>query len=91
MGIAIYEITKQVLSVCMREDSALPLHGEMDICNMLEGCLMVLVTSLSVLTTEGWMMVALQGTAATGGLHEGFRQAFTVSARIGSVSLKSLK
>lgn len=28
---------------------------------------MVVMTSLSVLTTEGWMMVALQGTAATGG------------------------
>lgn len=40
----------------------------MDIFNMLEDCLMVLMTSLSVLTTEGWMMVALQGTAATGGL-----------------------
>lgn len=40
----------------------------MDISNMLEDCLTVLMTSLSVLTTEGWMMVALQGTAATGGL-----------------------
>lgn len=91
VDIAIYQITKQVFSVCMREDSAPPLHGEMDICNMLEGCLMVLVTSLSVLTTEGWMMVALQGTAATGGLNEDFREVFKVSARIDSVSLKSHK
>lgn len=52
---------------------------------------MVLVTSLSVLTTEGWMMVALQGTATTGGLNEDFREVFTVSARIDSVSLKSHK
>lgn len=29
--------------------------------------LIVLMTSLSVLTTEGWMMVAPQGTATTGG------------------------
>lgn len=42
---------------------------EMDnMSNMLEGCLTVLMTSLSVLTTEGWMMVAPQGTAVTGGL-----------------------
>lgn len=52
---------------------------------------MVLVTSLSVLTTEGWMMVALQGTAATGGLNEDFREVFRVSARIDSISLKSHK
>lgn len=57
----------------------------------LEGCLTVLVTSLSVLTTEGWMMVAHQGTAATGGLNEDFREVFSVSARIDSVSHKSHK
>lgn len=66
--IAIYQITEQVPSVCMYGDYAQPLHGKVNISNMLEGCLMVLMTSLSVLTTEGWMMVALQGTAATGGL-----------------------
>lgn len=33
---------------------------------------MVLMTSLSVLTTEGWMMVAPQGTPTTGGQKKGF-------------------
>lgn len=52
---------------------AKPLHGELtavDVSEVSQGCLTVLMTSLSVLTTEGWMMVAPQGTATTGGLKE---------------------
>lgn len=63
----------------------------MDIFNMLEDCLMVLMTSLSVLTTEGWMMVALQGTAATGGLTDKILGRYLQSVDIDSVSLKPHK
>lgn len=55
----------------MYEVRVSPLHDQMDCCNVSEvsqGCLTVLMTSLSVLTTEGWMMVAPRGTATTGGL-----------------------
>lgn len=61
-------ITKQV---CMCEGLRIACAWQVDCCCLSEvsqGCLMVLMTSLSVLTTEGWMMVAPQGTATTGGL-----------------------
>ena len=58
--------------VCVRVyDRAAAWH--VDCCNVSEvspGCLTVFMPSLSVLTTEGWMMVAPQGTATTGGLTE---------------------
>lgn len=58
---------------------------------MSEGCLTVLMTSLSVLTPEGWMMVALQGTAATGGLTDKILGRYFQVCDIDSVSLKPHK
>lgn len=59
-------------ALCVRV-SVWPLHGKwVDVAyhKISKGCLTVLMTSLSVLTTEGWMMVAPQGTATTGGQTE---------------------
>lgn len=53
------------------KDYAHPLHGKwVKVSEVSKGSLTIFMTSLSVLTTEGWMMVAAQGTATTGGQAE---------------------